>query len=44
MKPILAIGLLLVLVAPTIVAAEQTWTGKISDSMCGAKHNTGPRG
>src|SRR5437016_13681133 len=40
MKSILAIGLLLVLVAPTIVAAEQTWTGKISDSMCGAKHNT----
>jgi hypothetical protein len=22
------------------VAAEQTWTGNISDSMCGAKHNT----
>ena len=21
-------------------AAEKTWTGKISDSMCGAKHNT----
>ena len=21
-------------------AAEETWTGKISDSMCGAKHNT----
>jgi hypothetical protein len=21
-------------------AADQTWTGKISDSMCGAKHNT----
>src|SRR5437016_13224184 len=40
MKSILAIGLLLVLVAPTIVAAEETWTGKISDSMCGAKHNT----
>src|ERR1700682_1014255 len=26
--------------AMTMVAAEQTWTGKISDSMCGAKHNT----
>ncbi len=23
-----------------MVAADQTWTGKISDSMCGAKHNT----
>ena len=22
-------------------AADQTWTGKISDSMCGAKHDTG---
>ena len=21
-------------------AAEQTWTGKVSDSMCGAKHDT----
>ena len=21
-------------------AADQTWTGKVSDSMCGAKHNT----
>src|SRR5450759_1382691 len=21
-------------------AADKTWTGKISDSMCGAKHNT----
>jgi len=21
-------------------AADQTWTGKLSDSMCGAKHNT----
>ena len=21
-------------------AADRTWTGKISDSMCGAKHNT----
>ena len=40
MKLILAIGLLFVLVAPAMVAADQTWTGKISDSMCGAKHNT----
>lgn len=24
----------------TISAAEKTWTGKISDSMCGAKHDT----
>jgi len=26
--------------AMSVSAAEQTWTGKISDSMCGAKHNT----
>jgi hypothetical protein len=26
--------------AMSIYAADQTWTGKISDSMCGAKHNT----
>ena len=26
--------------AMSISAANQTWTGKISDSMCGAKHNT----
>ena len=23
-------------------AADRMWTGKISDSMCGAKHNTWP--
>jgi len=26
--------------AMPISAADQTWTGKISDSMCGAKQNT----
>ena len=29
-----------VLGAMSVSAADQTWTGKISDSMCGAKHNT----
>jgi len=29
-----------VLGAMSASAADQTWTGKISDSMCGAKHNT----
>lgn len=29
-----------VLGAMSAPAADQTWTGKISDSMCGAKHNT----
>jgi hypothetical protein len=37
--------LLIAVVASTLgamstFAADQTWTGKISDSMCGAKHNT----
>ena len=40
MKSILAICSLFVFAASTMVAAKQTWTGKISDSMCGAKHNT----
>lgn len=40
MKSILTICSLLVFAAATSAAAEQTWTGKISDSMCGAKHNT----
>lgn len=26
--------------AMSALAADRTWTGKISDSMCGAKHNT----
>ncbi|HEY2931750.1 MAG TPA: hypothetical protein VGK99_08365 [Acidobacteriota bacterium] len=26
------------------VAAQQTWVGKISDSMCGAKHMSGEHG
>jgi hypothetical protein len=26
--------------AMSVSAADHTWTGKISDSMCGAKHNT----
>ena len=26
--------------ATSASAADQTWTGKVSDSMCGAKHNT----
>jgi len=27
-----------------VFAAEQTWTGQISDSMCGAKHMLGEHG
>jgi hypothetical protein len=40
MKSVLAIGSMLLVAAATGMAAEQTWTGTISDSMCGAKHNT----
>lgn len=32
------IGLIFVLTALTSLAAEGTWTGKISDSKCGASH------
>jgi hypothetical protein len=32
------IGLILMLTALTSLAAEQAWTGKISDSKCGASH------
>lgn len=34
----LSVLVVLALVAGAAVAAEQTWTGKISDSMCGATH------
>jgi hypothetical protein len=29
------------LISTAALAADQTWTGKISDSMCGAKHHAG---
>src|SRR6266852_1989209 len=32
------IGLIFTLTTLTSLAAERTWTGKISDSMCGASH------
>jgi hypothetical protein len=32
------------LVVTTSFAAEQTWTGKISDSICGAKHEEAAEG
>lgn len=32
------IGLIFMLTAITSLAAEQTWTGKISDSKCGVSH------
>jgi opacity protein-like surface antigen len=38
MKRILSFVALLALGAFSAVAADQTWTGTISDSMCGANH------
>jgi hypothetical protein len=34
-------GVMLVAAAATSSAAEQTWTGKISDSACNMKHESG---
>ena len=33
-----------VLLSASALAAEQTWTGQISDSMCGAKHMSAEHG
>src|SRR2546423_8023467 len=38
LKPILGFCFCVVLAASTLFAAPKTWTGKISDSMCGATH------
>jgi len=32
------VGLLLLCIASVAVAADRTWTGTISDSMCGGSH------
>jgi len=37
MKSVIA-GIVLVLMSPAAFAAEQTWTGAISDKMCGTDH------
>ena len=39
-----AASVVAVLFATTSFAAEQTWTGKISDSICGAKHEEAAEG
>ena len=42
-----AVGIVLVLffgAAITMSGAEQTWTGQISDNLCGAKHESGAEG
>ena len=40
MKRIGIVVIASILGAMSASAADQMWTGKISDSMCGAKHNT----
>ncbi|HEV8131659.1 MAG TPA: hypothetical protein VGQ81_10425 [Acidobacteriota bacterium] len=43
-KVCILIGIIFLLAALTGLAKEQTWSGKISDSMCGAKHMAGEHG
>jgi hydrogenase maturation factor len=40
LRTILSLFVLLGFSAATMFAADQTWTGKISDSMCGASHKS----
>jgi hypothetical protein len=45
MKTALLLSGALLLIAPALpTAAEQTWSGKISDSACGAKHEEAAEG
>jgi len=38
MRTLLCLGILAAVAISPVPAAQQTWTGKISDSDCGAKH------
>ena len=38
-RAVFAMGISFLLNAAGVIAAEQTWTGQISDSMCGADHS-----
>jgi len=40
MKTVSVLLSIFILGAVTMFAAEKTWTGKISDSMCGASHSS----
>jgi hypothetical protein len=44
MKSLYLFAVTLVFAAATPYAAEQTWTGQISDSLCGAKHEEAAEG
>jgi hypothetical protein len=39
-----AIAFTIAVAAATIQAADQTWTGQLSDDMCGAQHMAGEHG
>jgi hypothetical protein len=44
MKTLLSLVTAVLIVSSTSFAAGQTWTGKISDSACGAKHEEAAEG
>jgi len=44
MRVLLAVGVVGFLVVAPTSAAEQTWVGEISDSMCGAQHAAAEHG
>jgi len=44
MKPFLSLGAAVLFATLTISAAEQTWTGQISDSICRTKHEEAAEG
>jgi hypothetical protein len=44
MKTLLSLVTAVLIVSSTSLAAGQTWTGKISDSACGAKHEEAAEG
>jgi hypothetical protein len=40
MKALICLAAAVLFTAGTTIAAEQTWNGQISDSLCGAKHES----
>ena len=40
MRKLLGAAAAMIVASAVAYGADKTWTGKISDSMCGAKHNT----
>lgn len=44
MRTVLMAGIALLLLGAGAAAADATWTGQISDSMCGAKHTDAKHG